>query len=114
MLFRSLYLLFSSLWDDNLLYYSIELCTCNLFTSTSDHIRPQSPVDQHHAQFSKTLVVCSVRTHIVPPKDIVPAEQAIILQGELAIVKEPNPALTASALPTTQSTFSSYGVSRQF
>ena len=30
-------LLFPSLWDDNLIYYSIELCTCNLFTSLAQH-----------------------------------------------------------------------------
>ena len=29
-------LLFPSLWDDNLIYYSIELCTCNLFTSLAE------------------------------------------------------------------------------
>ena len=50
-------------------------------------------------------------------KDIAPTAQAAILQEELVAVegsKEPDPILTASALSTIQSIFSSHGVSRQF
>ena len=51
------------------------------------------------------------------PKDTAPAMQVAVLQEELVAVegsKEPDPILTASALSTIQSIFSSHGVSRQF
>ena len=74
-------------------------------------------MDQHHAQFLKTLVACSVGTRIVTPENIAPVVQVSVLQWELAAVEgpeEPDPVVAASTLPTTQSMFSSHGVSRQF
>ena len=50
-------------------------------------------------------------------KDIAPTAQAAVLQEELAVVEgpeEPDLVLAASTLPTTQSTFSSHGVSHKF
>ena len=55
-------------------------------------------MDQHHAQFLKTLVACSVGTHTVTPKDTAPAAQVAILKGELAAeegLEEPDPVLAA-------------------
>ena len=62
-------------------------------------------------------MVCSVETHTVTPEDIALAAQAAILQGELATMEGPKEldlVLATSALPTTQSMFSSHGVSHQF
>ena len=50
-------------------------------------------------------------------EDIAPVAQVAVPQGELAAVEgpeEPNSVLAAFALPTTQSMFSSHGVSCQF
>ena len=77
-------------------------------------------MDLNHAQYLKTRVTCSVGTHIMTPEDIDPVAYAVILQGELMAVEGPEEpkvldlVLAASALPTTQLMFSSFGVSRQF
>ena len=65
-------------------------------------------------------MACFAETHTVTLEGIAPAVQAIVPHGELATVegleepKVPDPILAASALPTTQSMFSSPSVSRQF
>ena len=51
------------------------------------------------------------------PEDTAPVAQAAVLQGELAVregLRQPDPVLAVSALPTTKSKFSSHGVSCQF
>ena len=62
-------------------------------------------------------MACFVETHTVTSEDIAPTMQAAVPQGELAVVEGPeepeepevpNLVLAASALPTTQSTFSSH------
>ena len=74
-------------------------------------------MDQHHAQFLKTLVAYFAGTHRVTLEDIAPVAQAVVPQEELAAVegsKEPDPVLASFILPTTQSMFSSHDISRQF
>ena len=62
-------------------------------------------------------MACFVGTHTVTSEDIAPIAQVVVPQGELMVMegpKEPNSVLAAFALPTTQSMFSSHGVSCQF
>ena len=71
---------------------------------TNDHTRPQSLVDLHHAQHLKIQVACFTETQTVTLEGIAPAAQAVVLQGELAVVEglaETDPVLATSALPTT-------------
>ena len=65
-------------------------------------------------------MACFAETHTMTLEGIALTVQAVVPQGELAAVKGakepevPDLVLVASTLPTTQSMFSSLGISRQF
>ena len=52
-IFSSIVLLFPSLWDDNLIYYSIELCTCNKFTSVNLRSSSRNTFTRINVSFSR-------------------------------------------------------------